>query len=313
MKHLALNKQSGLSLVEIMVAITLGIFLTAGMIKVFTSTKQTYRLQENLSRLQENGRFAINFLQRDLLIADYWGCANDSSMIQNHTASSDGFDNYQASLQGTDDDGINNSDSITVIGGQYSDYYVSATPASETASIELINSGNLEKDNIVVISDCSAGDIFKLTANPSVASSGNSEISHGKTLTKVYSTDSQVYEMAKIKYDVQIFNNQPTLYKKVNELNAQPMIEGIENIQIQYGVDTDDDFSPNFYSSRTGLTQTQLDQAVSIQISIVAVTFDDNLSTAAVPYTINGNTITPEDKKIRRVFSTTLALRNRLP
>ena len=55
------QNQRGLTLVELMVAMLLGVFLIGGVMQIFISSKQTYRMQENLSRLQENGRFALDF------------------------------------------------------------------------------------------------------------------------------------------------------------------------------------------------------------------------------------------------------------
>ena len=51
--------QHGFSLVELLVAMAIGLLLTAGVMQIFSSSKQTYRVQDNLSRLQESGRFAI--------------------------------------------------------------------------------------------------------------------------------------------------------------------------------------------------------------------------------------------------------------
>ena len=56
------SSQRGFTLIELMIAMLIGVFLMAGIIQIFISAKQGYRLQENLSRLQENGRFAMDFL-----------------------------------------------------------------------------------------------------------------------------------------------------------------------------------------------------------------------------------------------------------
>ena len=67
------RRQRGVSLIEIMIAITLGLILSAGLIQIFTGSKQAYKLQESLGLLQENGRFAINTLTRSIHMADHWG------------------------------------------------------------------------------------------------------------------------------------------------------------------------------------------------------------------------------------------------
>lgn len=50
------NRQHGLSLIEIMVALVISLFLLAGLLQMFISTRQSARIQENLSRVQVNGR-----------------------------------------------------------------------------------------------------------------------------------------------------------------------------------------------------------------------------------------------------------------
>ena len=58
--------QQGLSLVELMVAIALGLFLSWGAIQAFLSGKQTYSTQQALSRIQENARLVQDFLGFDI-------------------------------------------------------------------------------------------------------------------------------------------------------------------------------------------------------------------------------------------------------
>ncbi len=65
------NRQKGLTLVEIMVALVISLFLLAGLLQLFISTRQSSRIQENLSRVQENGRFAIEYVSRVVRLAGY--------------------------------------------------------------------------------------------------------------------------------------------------------------------------------------------------------------------------------------------------
>ena len=65
------NRQHGLTLVEILVALVISLFLLAGLLQLFVSTRQSSRIQENLSRVQENGRFAIEYVSRVVRLAGY--------------------------------------------------------------------------------------------------------------------------------------------------------------------------------------------------------------------------------------------------
>lgn len=70
----AWKSQEGVSLIELMIAITLSIFIAGGMIGLFINAKQSYRVNENMSRLQENARFAVSFISRDVRMADFREC-----------------------------------------------------------------------------------------------------------------------------------------------------------------------------------------------------------------------------------------------
>lgn len=68
----ATRYQRGLTLVEILVAMVISAFLIAGVIQIFISSKQTYRSYDALSRIQENGRFALETMSRDIRAAGYY-------------------------------------------------------------------------------------------------------------------------------------------------------------------------------------------------------------------------------------------------
>jgi type IV pilus assembly protein PilW len=69
----------GFSIVEFMIAATIGLILTAGLITVFETTSQMNRAQNGLARLQENGRFAVMSIKQNLEQAGYQYCANSSA------------------------------------------------------------------------------------------------------------------------------------------------------------------------------------------------------------------------------------------
>jgi len=71
-----MNKQKGLSIVELMISITLGLILMAGVVQVFLSSKTVFLTQQGMSRIQETGRLAMEFVGRDLRMASYYGCTN---------------------------------------------------------------------------------------------------------------------------------------------------------------------------------------------------------------------------------------------
>jgi type IV pilus assembly protein PilW len=80
--------QRGLTLVELMVALVMGLILLAGLATVLIANKKTYRHQDALARLQENGRFAISILERDIRSAGNTGL-EDVPVVADTVAPSD--------------------------------------------------------------------------------------------------------------------------------------------------------------------------------------------------------------------------------
>lgn len=74
MRYGSALRSQGLTLIEILVAMLIGLFLLGGLLQVFTNSKQTYRVQDAVSQLQESGRFALNVLSDDIRMAGFKGC-----------------------------------------------------------------------------------------------------------------------------------------------------------------------------------------------------------------------------------------------
>lgn len=70
----AIGRQRGLTLVELMVALVLGLVVVGAVTNLFLTNRQTYRTTENLARLQENLRFAFELMARDLREAGANAC-----------------------------------------------------------------------------------------------------------------------------------------------------------------------------------------------------------------------------------------------
>lgn len=88
--------QRGFSLIELMVALTLGLLLTAGLVQLFSASKVTFNTNDALARVQENGRFALENLKRELREAGTLGFCAGQVPITNHlnTGCSGGIDDF---------------------------------------------------------------------------------------------------------------------------------------------------------------------------------------------------------------------------
>lgn len=83
----------GFSLVELMIAMLIGAILMLGLTQVFAASKAAYRLSEGVARTQENGRFALDFLQRDIRMAGHFGCMSDQTLFEKAKGSAGVFEN----------------------------------------------------------------------------------------------------------------------------------------------------------------------------------------------------------------------------
>ncbi|MGA7297766.1 MAG: PilW family protein [Rhodanobacteraceae bacterium] len=76
MRFSSLRSWRGFSLIELMVAMFLGIIVSAGIITLFSSTSRANRVQQKLASIQENARFAVSRLTDDLHMVNSEFCSN---------------------------------------------------------------------------------------------------------------------------------------------------------------------------------------------------------------------------------------------
>lgn len=332
MKKCCINRnQQGMTLIEIMVAMVLGIFLLGGIMQIFLASKQTYRMQENLSRMQENGRFAMGFLTKDIRMADYMGCLRTG--LGNMTNKLDSTDaDYDVTLHSfTGLNGIGGTngaaganlaldspDSI-ILKGAYDVGIRVVEPymINTAANIKVSTSDGLALYDIVLVSDCSSSDVFEITTDPTTGAGAEVVVHNGgnvaegpgnsdQLLSKTYKGDASIFKFQTYIYTVQ---NNALTKQDLSETNE--LVEGIANMQILYGSDTSGDSTADHYV--TANLVPDMSQVVSIRVSLLVVSTDDNLTSEPRAYTYNGVTTTPADRRLRRVFSSTIAIRNRLP
>jgi len=346
-----LRKQQGMTLIEIMISLLIGVFLIGGVLQIFINTRQTYRMQENLSRMQENGRFAMNFLTKDIRMAGFYGCLNDLTAIENElkdqsndawniTTPLTGYDNVAGAFSIFANVVLNTdvilirrlSDSSSPLISPFSDSAQMFVDSSFNSDCPTASANTCHEGEILMVTDCLQGTLFQATntiaigggSGINVVHSANNTFTPGNsppaTFTKSYGAGSEIAKLNSFGYYIRLnAGGQPSLYRsrvnvtasKTNAFLAEELIEGIENMQILYGEDTDADGSPNYYvpAGTAGLNR---DQVVSIRISLLVRSMDDNLTLVPRAYTYNGATTTPTDRRLRRVFSSTIAVRNRL-
>ncbi len=324
----ALN-QAGFSMVELMVALVLGLFVTTAVLQTFLGAKKAYEFQQEFSRIQENGRFAMEFLSRDIRQADYWGCLSDSSSIVANVSSAvdsgvEGFDAIPASSSG-----------YAPVLGPLADGFLMRRINQTGVKVEKIVGANVHLDkttpfaqgDTLIASDCSIGASFIISAkvNPSdkvikhgLPPSGGGAGMSPLGIPNVSGYD--VYTAVSTRYWLRLgVSGEPTLVRGTAtdawDSGGVELVEGVENFQILYGVDVPPKTgTPNYFvaADQVSAASTSMDDVVSVQIHLLLRSLRDNMLDEPQALEYYGLSRIANDRRIRKAFTTTLALRNRL-
>lgn len=321
------HQQAGLSLIELMIALTLSLILFLGVYEVFSSSKKTSMVQHELARMQENARFALDAFGHSIRIAGQLGC-NKNVHIENNTGSlldfNGGLAGYEHSqlpailLTGHGDnpakaDVIDGTDTLIVMWASPIGTPVTADDDNPFTKILIDDTNDIEQHDPLIISDCVNADIFTagaITADTSV------EIGKSEFIKK-YENNAQLaklnYRAYYVRKDGQGKNN---LYlsevKKMGAatgIDTDPLLEGVEDLQIEYGEDINgDNTSIRYVSAKTA----DMDRVVSVRIHLLLASEKKLLASEPQTYWFQGQKITAEDGDLRlfRSFTTTIQLRN---
>ncbi len=245
------RQQRGFTLIEILVAITIGLLMMAGILQISEASKESSRLQRNMGFVQENIRTAMVLLGRDIRQAGYYEDDNPAARIL--TAPS------------------------PLVGA--------SAPTTVTTAAITADGGGAFNDQITVTYESNTDCLGQAT--PVVG--GNSfAINH------------------------YFINNQRLMCRGNGNAAAQPLVEGVESMQILYGENTDGEpLSANRYVKPE---QADMNNVVSVR---VAMRF---LSREHVHQGVNNNLYAlldaasfnpgPTDRRMRREITTTISLRN---
>ena len=330
--NIKLHKERGITLVELMIAMLLGILLTGGVIQTFSANKLTFNTIEGISRVQESARFTLDTLTREARMIGYMGCMSIDMPIHNTLyAAYQGEYDLSAGVTGynggtsswtptlpTSLSGLSNSpsagtDILKIFGMSSSGERLATSMPRSSAALKVVSPTSLATNDVVFLSDCEKGAIFQATQVNTNSSSGVDNVVHnqgsGWNETKPLTTDGSsfgedatVYKLVTKYYYVAPgtgVNSQgnavQSLYVMENGAVSE-LIEGVEDLQILFGVDTPPaDTLANRYVTANNIGVN--DEVVSIRLIIT---------------TNSINTATAEgDGLLRRTFTQTVKIRNR--
>jgi type IV pilus assembly protein PilW len=302
------DKTSGFSLVELLIVMCLGMLLMIGIINLFISNKQTYKLQTAMSRIQENGRYGIELITGDLRRAGYWGGNIDIEWMYGTEGkatvsdSCNASDNSWGRMVGQRifgiDDSKTNYDCILD-----SDYTRGDILIVRYADPEL--AATLESNRIYLRSSFFEGRIFK----------GSDQASNtlSDPVQSIRSMVSHAFYVGPSDQQCPSGTAIPALFWKTLDANGKPQavqqIIGGEHLQIKFGMDSDGNGSIERYLDADEVPDWNDVASVRFWLLIRSECphFD---STNTVSYELGDQVYEPDDNYLRRLYTATVMLRN---
>jgi type IV pilus assembly protein PilW len=260
----------GFSLVELMIAMTLGLLVVLGVISIFVSTQQTYRANSALSDVQEGSRVAFEMLARDIRSAGLAGCiSTPGNRVANVITGTPWYANWNDPIIGYDDASadpaltgvspapVANTSSLHILSTGATSATVSWTPGKSSSDIKINEATtDLSDGDIVMICDYDHAAIVQISYNPANAnlvhdkggnlSPGNCSKGLGYP-TDCSSANGNSYnfspnaQIAKLTAHVWYIGVNPTGTKSLYRFNlsnsataTQEMVRNVNNMQINY-------------------------------------------------------------------------------
>lgn len=336
--------QRGLTLVELMISIVISLVILGGVVQSVITSKTTYTLQEEMARMQENSRFALDLLASEIRMAGYNGCGGSAKVTNTLNNSSAWYGDYSAvrGLEGEVDtfhsditDPYSDQDAIYVLRGDTDNHLKVKDYNPTSAVIDVEETHSIPAGTLMIIADasCKSVGIFQSTGNNTTkighnpggsVSPGNctKNLTFGGTCSDPFSGSGEEYGPGSsiMTMSTRVFfiskngSGIPSLYMKSLVTNSssnfvdakEELVEGVEGMQLTYGVDFDSNGEVDRFQSADSIAGWAFVKSVRVQLLMRSINSvgGDNISVE-----FNGKNYT--DKYIRQVASSTVMLRNR--
>lgn len=347
------KNQRGVTIIELMIGLALGTFLLAGVLQIYVSSSQAYRTNEALSRVQESGRFALDFIMPELRQAGFKGsCTGPVNNLLNEAGagySADLFDIDTGIFGWNDASGphtlVGYRAGTDVVLIKHASVNLGVTASGNTPinanNINLTGASGVPAGTIVVVADAEGCDVFqsRSNANANNLSRGASNSNPGPgnknpgsfNFSKAYQNDMEILGLRSVIFYVGTGTGGSTSLRRVRfdrgtlaDAIDEELVEGVIDMQICYGVDTNDDREADTFVNAGGVAANQWPSVVAARVTIVAVSPQENVSTGGQTLSFSdcdGTVLTrdqsnyPElgQRRLAQVFTSTVGLRNRLP
>jgi len=345
-----LRVQRGLTLVELMVAIVIGLILTAGVIQIFLGSNQSYRFQESMSRIQENGRYAVEALARDLRSVAYRGCGGRSLNDMQVTdltggpgggkgggqgggdISGDPFGLLADALRGYSHNGgwspaldaevaaHNPSPDGEVLRLRSLEYGSNADVSahqSKGSNLFVDDVSGFEQNQVVIATNCAEAVRFEINNAQTKEGGGQMTVPSNPAFYETY-RPLTVHDDLGERYFFIAANDvgRPALFRADSGGPAVELVEGIERLVYEFGVDTNGSGEANAYRNAADVQSNgEWEDVISVRISILVAGAEDNVvdEPQVIAFPPGANPFTAADRRLYQTFTSTVSLRNRLP
>ncbi|MCC6171226.1 MAG: PilW family protein [Gammaproteobacteria bacterium] len=333
---------TGFSLVELLVATAIGALVTLLVATVFANSSKTNEVSQATNEIQEQAAVALEMLQRDLRVAGYSGCNSNRMLgsgglvntvdtpngylnalgvyIQGYEGTGAAFDPLEpAEVTGATPAPLDESDAVTVrIPAVREPVALSGTMANASAAIPVFTTTGFVAGMRAVVSDCSQSAAFVVTGTAVGLAHDAGAQNATADLGRAFGPDASVVPMQTITYYVGRSSLAPlgteqSLWRRVDTAAAsEEVAEGVEDFQLLYGIDTDDDRSADTFD--TADTIADWNQVIAVRASLLLRSKSPNAARNPQRFDFNGQVdVVPADQRLRRPFNVTILLRNRTP
>ncbi|MCK4609213.1 MAG: PilW family protein [Gammaproteobacteria bacterium] len=262
----------GFTLLELLISMALGALLLGGVATLYLSNKAAYNAQQDLARLQEKGRIATEVLTSNISMAGYAGC--ETQRFLGTPIMGFSSNNVPGYLQGKVAAG---TDVIIIQAAAAGITHLTEDINNPTDTIKVANNPASKTNPLLLISDCSHYN--KITS----ASYGGKTIKlEGASINNYQIADTEVAIYAETAYFIAETADKNdhgkaiyALYEEVNQGEQDELIDGVRNMQIIYGVDTNGDDRVNSYLRAAEIKDWS--KVLSVAITLYFQTDNDKL------------------------------------
>lgn len=314
---------AGVTLVELMVALAIGSFLIVGAVQIATQSRHAFRVNESIAAVQETAQFALDTLEADLRMASNWGMLSRADAIEGRWVSASEPDPLGVLPTAGIACGAEWAlDLVTPIEGSNNDYTLTGTTCAadggEQAQSDTLTvrraaqdaAATLADGRIYVQSTRTQGQLFSDGTVPAgFDSPGAASESHALIVNTYY-----------VAADSELIPGVPALRRKtLTESGGVPVVQdlevapGVENLQVQFGVDTNEDNAVDQYvDPGAAILDNASTRVLTARIWLLVRAIDAEIGVENAPtYTAGDVTLnTPADDFRRLQVSKTILLRN---